>query len=442
MQYEEAMTYLANLTKFGFNFGLERVTELVRRLGNPHEKLRIIHVGGTNGKGSTLSMLASILKSAGFRVGTFTSPHLHSYTERFRIDDKKISEERIARILTVLRPHLEAMVSEGFEHPTEFEVSTALAFQYFREEKVDFLVLEVGLGGLIDSTNIVDPLVSVITNVAMDHMDYLGHTLGKIASIKAGIIKNNTPVVTASDNEEVLEVIKNTCMDRNAVLTVVGQDVQWEAMAKPVVCDNNFLGEQNFKVFGRLSVYDNLRIPLLGEHQLLNAATAVAAIEHLIEKGFPVSKESIRCGLMKTRWPARLELIRKGPALVLIDGAHNHHGALSLRAALDKYFPEEGFVLVLGMLADKERAKVVSELAPRARLVVVTKPNSDRAGEWGLVADAAKTFTREVRLVENITEAVRLALAEVKPCEIICITGSLYMVAEAREELLGASVDW
>lgn len=442
MQYREAMTYLQNLTKFGFNFGLERITELMRRLDNPHKKLRVIHVGGTNGKGSTLAMLASILKAAGFRTGTFTSPHLHSYTERFRINGIKITEKRIAEIITMLHPHLEAMVSEGFEHPTEFEVLTAGAFQFFYEEKVDFLVLEVGLGGLIDSTNIVNPLVSVITNVAMDHMDYLGHTLKDIAGIKAGIIKEGAPIVTASRNEKVLEVIKNTSVEKCTPLTLVGQDVTWEALQD--IEDNSgnlFPSEQRFRICGRLGSYENLLIPLLGEHQLANAATATAAVEHLIDNKFGISQEHIREGLRKTCWPARLELVRKTPP-VLIDGAHNHHGALRLRATLDKYFPNRKFVLVLGMLADKERAKVVSELAPRARQVVVTKPNSDRAGEWNLVAEAARNFTEDVRLVESITEAVRLALAEVLPGEIICITGSLYMVAEAREELLGGSVDW
>ncbi len=441
MRYKEAMSYLQNLTKFGFNFGLERITELMRRLDNPHKKLRVIHIGGTNGKGSTLSMLASILKTAGFRTGTFTSPHLHSYTERFRVNGVKITEKRIAEILTMLHPHLEAMVSEGFEHPTEFEVLTAGAFQFFYEEKVDFLILEVGLGGLIDSTNIVDPLVSVITNVAMDHMDYLGHTLKDIAGIKAGIIKDGVPLVTASRNPEVLEIIKSTCEKKNAVLTLVSQDLTWEALQNTNDNKSLFPSEQYFRINGRLNNYDNLQIPLLGEHQLANATTAVAVAEHLVDNKFDISPEHVRKGLGKTSWPARLELVRKNPP-VLIDGAHNHHGAIRLRATLDKYFPNRKFVLVLGMLADKERAKVVSELAPRARQVVVTKPNSDRAGEWDLVANAARDYTNDVRLVESITEAVRLALAEVLPGEIICITGSLYMVAEAREVLLGGSVDW
>lgn len=221
------MEYVKGLTKFGINLGLGRIEELLKRLNNPHLNLKIIHVGGTNGKGSTTAMLAAILQEAGYRVGTFTSPHLHSYTERFRINGVNIPEESIAALISEIRPHLEAMVVEGFEHPTEFEVATAVAFLYFNREKVDYLVLEVGLGGAIDSTNVVMPMVSVITNVAMDHMNYLGNTIREIARIKAGIIKPGIPVVTAAEGEG-LEIIKEVSLENNSPLIRVGQDVTWE----------------------------------------------------------------------------------------------------------------------------------------------------------------------------------------------------------------------
>ncbi|MCL0068120.1 Mur ligase family protein, partial [Peptococcaceae bacterium] len=196
MNYGEAIKYLKNLTKFGINLGLDRITELLRRVGNPHLKLKVIHIGGTNGKGSVANMVASVLQAAGYKTGIFTSPHLHKYTERYRINGEQISEARVAEILTMLKPHLDDMVLEGFECPTEFEVSTAIAFCYFYEEDVDLVVLEVGMGGAIDSTNVVHPLVSVITNVDMDHVEYLGNTICEIARTKAGIIKRGVPVVT------------------------------------------------------------------------------------------------------------------------------------------------------------------------------------------------------------------------------------------------------
>jgi len=210
------LDYLANLTKFGVNFGLSRIEELLSRLGNPHQFLKVAHIGGTNGKGSTTAMLANILQSAGYKVGTFTSPHLHSYCERFRINGEEIGGSRIAGLIADLLPHLEAMVSEGFEHPTEFEVSTALAFQYFYQENVDFLVLEVGMGGAVDSTNVIAPVLAVITNVSIDHTDYLGKSVREIAEVKSGIIKPGVPTVTAAAGKA-LAVIRGAGGDHKNV---------------------------------------------------------------------------------------------------------------------------------------------------------------------------------------------------------------------------------
>ncbi len=427
MNYSEAMMFLTNLTKFGINLGLCRIEELARRLGCPHRDLKIVHVGGTNGKGSTTAMLAAILQKAGYRAGTFTSPHLRSYTERFRINGAEIAGESVAEILSELRPHLEAMVKEGFEHPTEFEVSTALAFLYFFREKVDFLVLEVGLGGAVDSTNIVTPLVSVITNVAMDHMDYLGHTLKEIARVKAGVIKPGVPVVTAADGVG-LQVIEEVSQKKHSRLIPVGRDVTWEHIS---------LSEagQCFSVRGRRQSYENLSLPLLGRHQQVNAATAVAAAEVLMETGSVISAGAVNEGLAAVRWPARLEMMRKEPPVV-IDGAHNYDGARSLRRALEEHFPGRRLVLVIGMLADKERARVIAELAQAARAVVVTRPNSPRAGNWQELAAEAGRHAPFVYLVEDTGGAVNKALSLAGPDDLVCITGSLYMVAEAREHLL------
>ncbi len=430
MKFEEAMDYLRNLTKFGMNFGLSRISELMRRLGNPQEKLNIVHIGGTNGKGSTGAMIAAALAVGGYRVGTFTSPHLHSYTERYRINGEEITGGDIANLIERLRPHLEAMVKEGFEHPTEFEVSTALAFCYFLEQQVDLLALEVGLGGAIDSTNVINkPLVSVITNVAMDHMDYLGQTVTEIARVKVGIIKDRVPVVTASQNPAVLKVIRKACEQHKSPLVSVGHDVTWEPVG------NISLQGQRLNIKGRRAFYENILIPLLGRHQLENTATAIAVLEILGDAGYQISGDAIRQGLMLTRWPARMEIIQEKP-MVLIDAAHNYEGAKSLRQALDDYFPTRQVVLVMGMLGDKERGRVVAELAPRARMAIITKPNSPRAGDWQQLAEEIRPLVPEVRVVEEIKAAVTQGIEAAGSGDLVCITGSFYMVAEAREYLV------
>lgn len=425
MNFEEALDFLRNLTKFGFNFGLGRVEELLRRLGNPHRELKVIHVGGTNGKGSTATMISSILQAGGYKTGIFTSPHLHSYCERYQINGMQISEGRIAELLTRLRPHLEKMVEEGFEHPTEFEVSTALGFLYFYEEKVDFLVLEVGLGGAIDSTNVVIPLVSVITNVAMDHMDYLGETIEEIASVKAGIIKGGRPVVTAVDESAALEVIKKVSHETRSDLVDVRRDLTW-------IVTKSTVDGQDFSLCTPVRTYENLHLKLVGCHQVVNAATAVAAVEMLERYGYSFNHETIAAGLAGAVWPARLEMVSINPA-VLLDGAHNLHGAQSLREALTEVYSYERLILVFGMLGDKEREKVVAQLAPLATAVIVTKPNSPRAGDWEKIANEVRKYVDEVYLIENIHEAVKKGAALAGSGDLVCVTGSLYMVAEARE---------
>jgi len=441
LQYPEAMEYLQGLTKFGFNFGLDRVKELLRRLGNPHLRLKVLHIGGTNGKGSTLAMIASVLQTAGYKTGSFISPHLHSYTERFVINGEQISCRRVAELITRLRPHLDDMVAGGFEHPTEFEVSTAMAFVYFFEEQVDFLILEVGLGGAVDSTNVITPAVSVITNIGMDHMNYLGRTITEIATVKAGIIKENVPVVTAADNTEALAVISRVCRQKKAPLVrVLSTDTQIvpDSFYRPVTCRlNSFsLAGQYFNVQGLNREYHNLFLPLLGRHQIINAATAVAALELLIEKEYVITTEAICLGLADTCWPARLEIFDGSPEVIL-DGAHNYDGAKSLRRALADYFSQKEIILVLGMLGDKEREKIINELVPRARAVIITRPNSPRALNWQSMAGMAGLSCKEVYAIESVEEALAKAFHIVRQDEVICITGSLYMVAQAREVLPG-----
>lgn len=430
MNYDEAQQFLKDLTKFGFNFGLGRIEELLRRTGDPHRKVKVIHVGGTNGKGSTCAMVERILREAGYKTGMFTSPHLHSYCERFRVNGEEIPGERLADILTRLRPHLEQMVAEDFEQPTEFEVSTALGFLYFYEEQVDFLILEVGLGGAIDSTNVVVPLVSVITNVAMDHMDYLGNSVREITEIKAGIIKEGVPLVTAADDPEALAVIQQVCGEKSAPMTLVGRDVSWYITRKAET-------GQRFDLHTQAQDYKDIQIPMVGDHQVVNAATAVAVIEALGEAGYAVAEAVIKKGLSKTLWPGRLEMVSTAPR-VLLDGAHNLHGALTLAKALKEIYHYNRLILVIGMLGDKEREKVIAQLAPLTGAIIVTKPNSPRAGEWAQMADYARRYVKEVYVIEDIHEAVRKGMELCGQDDLVCVAGSLYMISEAREIFRGA----
>jgi len=427
-KYQEALSFLVNLTKFGVNFGLQRITHLLKQLGNPHQKLAVIHVGGTNGKGSTTAMVASILQEVGYRVGVFTSPHLHDYRERIVINGEMISKEEVCELLDDLRPHLEEMVACGLEHPTEFEVWTAMALLYFARKQVDFAVLEVGLGGAIDSTNVVHPLVAVITNVAMDHMDYLGRNIAEIATVKAGIIKEGSVVVTAADHPEALSVIRAKAASVNAQLVEVGRDVKWTV-------HRNTPAGLIFDVQGQSDAYPEISLPLSGLHQARNAACAIAVAEILKERyQVRIDKDHIYSGLRRVRWPGRLELLSTNP-LILLDGAHNVDGAKALAEALPLY-KRRRLVMCVGMLGDKEREKVGNILFPLADEVIITKPNSPRAGNWEVLAECAKRWGKPVRLIASPAEAAIEGVKCLRDGDLLCVTGSLYMLAEARAALI------
>ncbi|KUO51567.1 MAG: bifunctional folylpolyglutamate synthase/dihydrofolate synthase [Desulfitibacter sp. BRH_c19] len=431
MNYQEALDYLRNLTTFGMNFGLDRILKLLELLGNPQKTLKVVHIGGTNGKGSTAAMLSSVLAESGYNVGMFTSPHIHSYRERFRINGEMISRENATALITFIKPLLEKMVQEGYEHPTEFEVNTAMAFKYFQQEAVDLLVLEVGLGGEIDSTNVVNnPLLSIITNVAMDHMDYLGNSIKEIATVKSGIIKENRPVITGVDKVEALEVIEQKSNSLESPLYILGRDFSYQTSS---------LGPEGsvFTVTGIKDNYPKINLPLLGEHQGKNLAMVLVAVELLQEMGFAkITKDTLLRGLQKVVWNARLEIFKKDP-LIIIDVAHNVDGIMTLKDAVENIFPDYQLTLVIGMLADKEREKVVQIIAPLARRIVVTKPLSPRAGNWEQLKFLAEKYCSEVLLEPNIGDALKIALTKVGslPKEMIIITGSFYMVSEARQWL-------
>ncbi len=429
MKYDEALNYLRDLTTFGMNFGLDRIYKLLELLENPHEKLNVIHIGGTNGKGSTASMLNSILVKSGYKVGLFTSPHIHSYRERYKINNEMISEEEVASLITQIKPLLKKMVDEGYEHPTEFEVNTAMAFKYFNDKKVDLVILEVGLGGEIDSTNVVSkPLLSIITNVAMDHLDYLGDTLEKIATVKSGIIKKNRPLVTGVDKEEAYKVIEKKCKSLDAPIYKLGKDFNYQLIK---LTEKDTLAH----VHGLKKSYLNVRTSLLGEHQAKNMAIAVSAAEILQDLGYnKINENTIYEGLKDIKWQARFEVIDSDP-IIVIDVAHNVDGVISLKNTIENIFPNRPLTLLIGMLADKEREKVIEIIAPMAEKIIVTKPLSPRAGNWEEIKEMAQKYCQTVDLSPDIEGAIKLALNKCDPKGIVVITGSFYMVSEARKIL-------
>ncbi|MEW6173456.1 MAG: folylpolyglutamate synthase/dihydrofolate synthase family protein [Bacillota bacterium] len=431
MNYEEAVDYIQNAAAVGIKPGLERIRALAARLGNPHKRLKCVHVGGTNGKGSVCAMLTAVLAECGYRVGTFTSPHLHSYTERFRINGRELPPERFGALVARVRPELEALRADGVV-PTEFEIHAALAFLYFAGEAVDVAVVEVGLGGRYDATNIIMPETAVITNVTVDHTDYLGESILQIAGEKAGIIKPGVPVVTAAGGEA-LGVIERACGEQNARLLILGRDFY------PVGRVNGMSG-QELDVCGWWGADEGLRIKLLGRHQLENAACAVAAARLLEEQGCRVGTASIRKGLAAAVWPGRLEVVRDNP-LVILDGAHNAAGAAALKNAMKEYFAGRRLVLVMGMFADKERSEAAAKLCPLAAAVVVTRPPGTRAGNWRELAALARQHSPAVCEVKDIHAAVAQGLALAGPEDVVVVTGSLYLIAEAREVFMNQGVE-
>lgn len=433
--YQAALDYVLSFADYerasrsAIVFDLSRIEELLKRRGNPHQAARAVHIAGTKGKGSASAMVAAVLTASGYKTGLYTSPHLHTLRERIQVDSQPIAEEEFARVVEELKPEIEAINNSGLlGELTTFEILTALAFAYFKEKKVDFQVLEVGLGGRLDATNVVKPDVGIITSISFDHTEVLGNTLAQIATEKAGIIKPESPVVCAPQAPEALEVIEKICQERKARLIRVGREVTWQRNTF------SFLG-QSFQLKGIRGDY-NLTIPLLGEHQLENAAVAVAALEVLANLGMEVSPESIAKGLSQVYWPGRLQILQYEP-LFVVDGAHNADSARRLREALKQYFDFDGVILIIGTSEDKDIAGMVAELSPFPSTVIVTRSRHPRAVEISkLVAEFSKWGITPL-VKEKVTSAVELALARAKPRELICATGSLFIVAEVIEHMKG-----
>ncbi len=416
MNYKSSIEYVYSLESFGIKLGLERIMFLLKKLDNPEKKMRIIHVAGTNGKGSVCAILGSVL-SEKYRVGVYTSPNLVDIRERITINGRMISKKDFGKIITDIK---KINVSSSFGHPTFFETLTALALKYFYEKNVEYAVLEVGLGGRLDATNIVKPLISVITNVSMEHEEVLGDTLEKIAGEKAGIIKKNVPVVTSAENKKVLGVIKRVCRRKKCKLIDIHRNVKINKISHD-------LNGQMFNLQTQKNKYFNLRIPLLGRHQLVNAATALFVVELL--GGF--SEMDVRKGFSKTKWPGRLEIINKKP-LIVVDGAHNPDGMRKLKSAIVEYFNYDNLILILGILSDKDIKKMVKIISPLSDRIIITKPDSKRAADPEIIRNEAERYINRVVVKEGVNHALDYAKSFAKKNDMILITGSLYTVGDVK----------
>ena len=430
MNYAEALLYLDELNTFGIRLGLVRMEELCARLGNPERCYATIHIAGTNGKGSVTQMMDAVFRASGIRAGRYLSPHLISYTERMSVDGHDISEERFAELLTRVRAAADEMVAAGHEHPTQFEALTALAFLYFAEEQVEVAVIETGLGGLLDSTNVVEPALTIITNVAMDHADRCGGTLLGIAEHKAGIIKEGVPVITAATGEP-LEIIERRAEELGADVFVCGEDFSAQLF---------FPKEGGQRVAFHSVVCrepEPFDLGLAGVYQAENAALVIMAAKLLEREDARVTEHAIRVALRTVRHPARFEILMQENLPIVIDGAHNPAGMRALRAGLDAYFPDLPRVFLLGILKDKDIDAMLAALLRPGDQVITVRPDSERAAAADVVAAIAAGMGLDTHACGDAAAALAEAQARARAGNALLVAaGSLYLVGGIRAMLM------
>jgi len=432
--YLETLAFLDQFANYELNrsvpyapktFDLARMEQLLSRLGDPHRSLKIVHVAGTKGKGSTCQMIESVLRAAGYRTGLYISPHLHTFCERIQVSGDMIGRGEVIALVDEIEPHMAAV--PGL---TWFEIVTAMGLLYFARQQVVVAVVEVGLGGRLDATNIVTPLVSVITSLSFDHTAWLGNTLAQIASEKAGIVKPGVPVVSAPQQAEALAVIERVCEENKSPLTLVGRDWlyapgqiepggQWFARLRPDWYQT-FWPQPEF-----------YWIPLLGRHQIVNATMALAALDLLLAQHLTIDLNAVEQGLRSVHWPARMEVLSREP-LVVTDGAHNGESALRLGVALREWFPGRKWTLIFGASSDKDIAAMFDALLPMTSHVILTRARTARAADPERLAELVAAHGKPVELAESVADALDLALHETEDGAGVIITGSLFVAAEAE----------
>lgn len=439
MNYKDTLQYINNIAKFGVNLGLERTEKILELLGNPHKKIKAVHVAGTNGKGSITVMISRVLMEAGFKVGMYTSPYLEEFEERIQINGKNISHDDLSRVVTKVSKAVDKVLQLGYDNPTEFEVITCAMFYYFWEKKVEIAVIEVGLGGRFDSTNVMvsfakecegGVMASVIASISYDHMNILGDTLEKIAYEKAGIIKTGIPVILYPQSESVEKVIEKVCEEKGSELLKV-----------PVNSSNLIGGNkidsgsreyvQQVKIATKEADYD-IKLSLLGKHQLLNCAAALFTLEQLSRYDILVDKSVISRALGNVSWKGRLEVMGRNP-LVVIDGAHNIQGISMLKENICRYFQYNDMILILGILADKEVEKMVKTIVPLAKRVMAVTPKDKRGQIAGRLKTIIGKYNSNCEDFNDYEKAYRKALSYCSKEDLILVCGSLYMVGDMRK---------
>lgn len=422
LTYEESLAFLNAPVYSQTRPGLAPVTELMHELGDPQDGLKYVHIAGTNGKGSTASFIERILREAGYRTGLYTSPYLMRFTERMRVCGQEISKDDLTRLTTKVKDAVDRITAQGHTAPTIFEMVTAVAFLYFREQKCDIIVLEVGMGGRLDATNIIkESEISVITAIDFDHMSFLGDTIGEIAYEKAGIIRNNGIVVSFPQRADAEKVLREVCAEENAGLYI--------ADPGPVLLEANIRGQRFRLADGR-----EFHISLLGSYQIRNAAVAVLAMDLLTARGWRLTPDSLARGLENARWPGRFELMSTNP-MILVDGAHNPNGVEALARGLRTLFPGRKFTFIAGVLADKDYTSMLRVVEPLASRFLTVTPDSERALAASELAQDLRADGFKAVSFRSVSAAAETALSEY-PDEIICAFGSLYFIGDIRRVFL------
>lgn len=437
-RYQETLDWIYSWVDFSMKrhvddkhrfFKLDRMNQLMDLLSSPHKKFPSVHVAGTKGKGSTASLIASSLQACGYKVGLYTSPHLEDFRERIMINGEMISEHQVIDLADQLRP-----LTELVPETTTFELTTAMAFLYFAQENIDIAVLEVGLGGRLDATNVVDPLVSVITSISYDHMSVLGNTLTEIATEKGGIIKQGRPVVIAPQKQEAGDTLVKIASERKSPFIKVTDEYIFESLNHNIHSQTFQIRSRQLKVQGKkISTNStlNLTIPLLGAHQIENAATAVGALDQLRIQGFHINRKAIQTGFKQVHWPARFEILREKPPVV-IDSAHNGDSMQRLVETINDYFPEWSFILVFGASADKSMTDMLSAILPRCELVITTQSLHPRAATPEELKAIVEKYSVPVIAINPAEQALSQALYHAGESKGILVTGSIFIAAAAR----------